>query len=54
MLNTQQGFSSLLKEGHRHYAGLEEAILKNINACKEISAMTKTSFGPSGYSNNKR
>lgn len=46
MLNTASGFSNLLKEGHKHYGGLEEAILKNIEACKEISNMTKTSLGP--------
>jgi T-complex protein 1 subunit theta len=38
----------MLKEGSKHYSGLEEAILKNINACKEISNMTKTSLGPNG------
>lgn len=38
----------MLKEGSRHYSGLEEAILKNINACKEISNMTRTSLGPNG------
>jgi T-complex protein 1 subunit theta len=27
---------------------MEEAVLKNINACKEISNMTKTSLGPNG------
>jgi len=29
-LSTRAGFSSMLKEGHKHYGGLEEAILKNI------------------------
>jgi T-complex protein 1 subunit theta len=48
MLSTAYGFQNLLKEGSRHYSGLEEAILKNIDACKEISNMTKTSFGPNG------
>lgn len=38
----------MLKEGYRHYAGLEEAILRNIDACKEISNVTRTSFGPNG------
>jgi len=38
----------MLKEGHRHFSGLEEAIIKNINACKDISNMTKTSLGPNG------
>jgi T-complex protein 1 subunit theta len=38
----------MLKEGHRHYAGLEEAILRNIEACREVSKITKSSFGPNG------
>lgn len=38
----------LASKGHRHFSGLEEALLKNINACKEISNMTKTSLGPNG------
>jgi len=36
------------KQGHKHFSGLEEALLKNINACKEIANMTKTSLGPNG------
>lgn len=48
MLTTQQGFQSMLKEGYRHYAGLEEAILRNIEAAKELSQLTRTSFGPNG------
>ncbi|KAM3146229.1 hypothetical protein pb186bvf_001574 [Paramecium bursaria] len=48
MLSTASGFQSMLKEGARHYSGLEEAILKNIQACKDISNMTKTSLGPNG------
>lgn len=46
MLSTNQGFQSLLKEGYRHYAGLEEAILRNIEAAKELSQLTRTSYGP--------
>lgn len=38
----------MLKEGSRHYSGLEEAILRNIQAVKDISNMTKTSLGPNG------
>nr|AAD34470.1 chaperonin-containing-TCP1 theta subunit [Tetrahymena pyriformis] len=47
-LQSAYGINSLLKEGHRHFSGMEEALLKNINACKEISNMTKTSLGPNG------
>lgn len=48
MLSTAYGMNNLLKEGHKHFSGLEEAVLKNINACKEISTLTKTSLGPNG------
>lgn len=48
MLSTSYGLQGMLKEGHRHYAGLEEAILRNIEACREVSKITKSSFGPNG------
>ena len=44
----QGGVQSLLKEGSRTFSGLEEAILKNIDACKQLSQMTRTSLGPYG------
>lgn len=49
MLSTGgNGLNALLKEGGRHYAGLEEAIIRNIDAAREISNMTRTSLGPNG------
>ena len=42
------GISSVLKDGWRHYSGLEEAILRNIEACKALSKMTRSSLGPHG------
>lgn len=39
---------SMLKEGHKHLSGLEEAVLKNIDACKQLSQITRTSLGPNG------
>ena len=39
------GLSAMLKEGHRHYSGLEEAVYKNIDACKQLAAIVKTSMG---------
>lgn len=42
------GIQAMLKEGHKHLSGLEEAVLKNIDACKELSAITRTSLGPNG------
>ncbi|KAJ8649678.1 hypothetical protein MRB53_002701 [Persea americana] len=42
------GIQSMLKEGHRHLSGLDEAVLKNIDACKQLSVITRTSLGPNG------
>lgn len=40
--------SQLLKEGTRHMAGVDEAVLKNIEAVREMSKITRTSLGPQG------
>ncbi|TYH46871.1 hypothetical protein ES332_D11G369900v1 [Gossypium tomentosum] len=42
------GIQSMLKEGHKHLSGLDEAVLKNIDACKQLSTITRTSLGPDG------
>ncbi|RZC77771.1 hypothetical protein C5167_002011 [Papaver somniferum] len=42
------GINSMLKEGHKHFSGLDEAVLKNIDACKQLSTITRTSLGPNG------
>ncbi|KAL4533209.1 hypothetical protein Ndes2526A_g08653 [Nannochloris sp. 'desiccata'] len=42
------GLQSMLKEGHKHLSGLEEAVLKNIEACKQLATITRTSMGPNG------
>ncbi|KAJ6224238.1 hypothetical protein RDWZM_002783 [Blomia tropicalis] len=42
------GFSSMLKEGTRYFAGVEESVLRNIEACTELSKTMKSSFGPRG------
>ncbi|KAF3777840.1 T-complex protein 1 subunit theta [Nymphaea thermarum] len=42
------GIQAMLKEGHRHLSGLDEAVLKNIDACKQLSTITRTSLGPNG------
>lgn len=48
MFNQQVGLQSLLKEGGRHFSGVDEALLRNIEACKTLSAITKSSLGPYG------
>lgn len=43
-----QGLSALLKEGTKHISGVEEAVLRNIEACRQLSALVRTSLGPNG------
>lgn len=35
-------------QGHKHFSGFEEVVLKNIENVKEISNMVKKSLGPNG------
>ncbi|XP_042492174.1 T-complex protein 1 subunit theta-like [Macadamia integrifolia] len=42
------GIQGMLKEGHKHLSGLDEAVLKNIEACKQLSNITRSSLGPNG------
>ncbi|PCH35670.1 T-complex protein 1 [Wolfiporia cocos MD-104 SS10] len=38
----------LFKEGYKHLQGLEDAVLRNIQAVSELSNLVRTSFGPNG------
>ncbi|XP_057266178.1 T-complex protein 1 subunit theta isoform X2 [Pezoporus wallicus] len=42
------GFAQMLKEGAKHFSGLEEAVYRNIQACKELAQTTRTTYGPNG------
>ncbi|KYR00457.1 chaperonin containing TCP1 theta subunit [Tieghemostelium lacteum] len=42
------GLSDMLKEGSKHFAGKDEAVLRNIDATKQLSEITRTSLGPNG------
>ncbi|KAJ2356259.1 T-complex protein 1 subunit theta [Coemansia sp. RSA 2618] len=44
----QSGGPQLFKEGYKNLQGLEEVIFRNIQATKEMSEITRTSFGPNG------
>lgn len=48
MFAQQMGVQSLLKEGGRHFSGVDEALLRNIEACKNLAQITKSSLGPYG------
>lgn len=41
-------FQNMMKDGSRHYSGLDEAVFRNINACKELTQITRSSLGPNG------
>lgn len=42
------GLQAMLKEGHKHLSGMDEAVYKNIEAGKQLSQIAKTSMGPNG------
>jgi hypothetical protein len=39
---------ALSQDGHKHMSGLDEAVIKNVEACKQLSKITRTSLGPNG------
>ncbi|XP_037051648.1 T-complex protein 1 subunit theta [Bradysia coprophila] len=42
------GVSQMLKDGARMYSGLEEAVYRNITACKEFAHCVRSAYGPNG------
>lgn len=46
--NQAAGLGGMLKKGHKSMDGLEGATLRNVEACREISTITRTSLGPNG------
>uniref|UniRef100_A0A7S0S258 CCT-theta n=1 Tax=Chlamydomonas leiostraca TaxID=1034604 RepID=A0A7S0S258_9CHLO len=42
------GLQAMLKEGHKHFAGVDEAVVRNIEACKNLAQIVRTSLGPNG------
>ncbi|CEL52615.1 putative T-complex protein 1 subunit theta OS=Schizosaccharomyces pombe (strain 972 / ATCC 24843) GN=cct8 PE=2 SV=3 [Rhizoctonia solani AG-1 IB] len=38
----------LFKDGYKHLQGIEEAVMRNIQAVGELSDLVRTSFGPNG------
>uniref|UniRef100_T1JMI0 T-complex protein 1 subunit theta n=1 Tax=Strigamia maritima TaxID=126957 RepID=T1JMI0_STRMM len=42
------GFAQMLKDGSKHFSGLDEAVYRNITACKELAQTTRSAYGPRG------
>jgi T-complex protein 1 subunit theta len=48
MIKLGAGLPGMLKDGYQHFSGVEEAIMRNIEAATEISKKCRTSLGPNG------
>lgn len=48
MKHMRRGAPNLLKEGHKQFSGVEQVVLRNVDACKKLSKVTRTSLGPNG------
>lgn len=46
--NQAAGLGGMLKQGHQSMEGLEGATIRNVEACREISTICRTSLGPNG------
>lgn len=42
------GFQAMMKEGARYFRGIDEAVLRNIEACNELCRTLKSAYGPKG------
>lgn len=42
------GFQSMMKEGSKYFRGIDEAVLRNIEACTELCTTLKSAYGPKG------
>eukprot|EP00002_Diphylleia_rotans_P022797 TRINITY_DN447_c0_g2_i1.p1 TRINITY_DN447_c0_g2~~TRINITY_DN447_c0_g2_i1.p1 ORF type:complete len:543 (+),score=155.84 TRINITY_DN447_c0_g2_i1:72-1700(+) len=42
------GVQDMLKDGSKYLSGVDEAVLKNIENCKKLSQISRTSLGPNG------
>lgn len=42
------GIGSMLKEGTGYLSGVEEAVIRSIEACSEFTNILKSSYGPKG------
>merc|ERR1712072_1335818 len=42
------GLTNMLKHGAEHHTGVQDAIIRNLEACKQLTTITRTSLGPNG------
>ncbi|KAK8796528.1 hypothetical protein WA588_000659 [Blastocystis sp. NMH] len=49
-VNSGAGFNGLLRNGYKSFSGTQDAVIRNIDACRELCAIHRTSLGPNGMS----
>merc|ERR1712159_733804 len=42
------GLPGMLKHGAEHHTGIQDAIIRYLEACQQLTAITRTSLGPNG------
>ena len=42
------GIESMMKDGTRHFSGVDEVVVRNIEACTELGQTLTSAFGPNG------
>lgn len=42
------GFQGMMKEGSKYFRGIDEAVLRNIEACSELCRTLRSAYGPKG------
>jgi len=47
-LNQASGITGMLKDGHKHIEGVDDAIVRNLEAGKQLATIVHTSLGPNG------
>ena len=48
-VNSGAGFNGLLRNGYKSFSGTQDAVIRNIDACRELCAIHRTSLGPNGW-----
>merc|ERR1712188_34728 len=48
LIMNMQGLPGMLKHGAEHHTGIQDAIIRNLEACQQLTAITRTSLGPNG------
>ena len=47
-IGSAPGFTQMLNDGARYYSGLDETVCRSIEACRELTRIVSTSYGPKG------